>query len=217
MVTRETFKTREEWLKKRTSFIGGSDASCILGMNHWKTNVDLWKEKTGRKKKDDISDNPLVKYGTDAEAHLRELFKLDFPQLSVSYEEHNMWLNSSFPWAHASLDGWLTDESGRLGILEIKTSNIMNSAQKEQWQDRIPDSYYCQLLHYFMVTDAQFAVLKAQLKFGRGDDDLFLQTKHYFLERSDCTMDIIVLEEAEKEFMNYITQGIQPPLKLPEI
>lgn len=56
---------------------------------------------------------PYVKYGTEAEKHLRELFKLDYPQYQVGYVENNMFTNDKYPWAHASLDGWLMDRDGR--------------------------------------------------------------------------------------------------------
>ena len=120
MIEMRTSLSREEWLEARKNYIGGSDASAIVGMNPYKTNNDLWLEKTGKVTPEDISDKPYVKYGTNAEIHLRELFKLDFPQFNVEYVENNMFINDRFPWAHASLDGWLTDENGRKGILEIK-------------------------------------------------------------------------------------------------
>lgn len=52
------------WLKARTYGIGGSDASAIVGMNPYKTNIDLFEEKIGRRVPEDISDKPYVKYGT---------------------------------------------------------------------------------------------------------------------------------------------------------
>lgn len=42
----------------------GSDAATILGKNPYKSNVDLWEEKTRRKEAPDISDKPYVKYRT---------------------------------------------------------------------------------------------------------------------------------------------------------
>jgi hypothetical protein len=33
----------DEWIRERKKGIGGSDAASILGMNPYKTNVDLWK------------------------------------------------------------------------------------------------------------------------------------------------------------------------------
>lgn len=161
MVKMQILKDREEWLQSRHR-IGGSDASAILGMNPYRTNIELWQIKTGQLIPEDISDKPYVKYGTKAEEHLRSLFALDFPEYTVCYEENNMWLNDKCPYAHASLDGWLIDEAGRKGVWECKTTNILQSMQKEKWNHRIPDNYYIQLLHYLMVTEFDFAVLKAQ-------------------------------------------------------
>lgn len=235
MVKMLTLTSREEWLEARKNYIGGSDASAIVGMNPYKTNNDLWLEKTGKVTPEDISDKPYVKYGTNAEIHLRELFKLDFPQFNVEYVENNMFINDRFPWAHASLDGWLietetvtaydddqtfisseTRPTGRKGILEIKTTEILQSMQKEKWNQRIPDNYYIQVLHYLMVTEFDFAVLKAQLK-TVFDGVPYIQTKHYFIERSEVEGDIEYLAKKEWEFWQYIKSGKKPPLVLPQI
>lgn len=217
-------KSHEEWLKNRTK-IGGSDASAIVGMNPYKTNVDLWMEKTGQIIPEDISDKPYVKYGTQAEMHLRGLFRLDFPQYHVDYVENNMFLNDKYPWAHASLDGWLveeikiddsTDVIVRKGILEIKTTEILQSMQKEKWNHRIPDNYYIQILHYLLVTEFDFAVLKAQLK-TVFDGVPYLQTKHYIIERADVEEDIQYLANAEKEFWKSVQEKKCPALILPNI
>lgn len=214
-------KDHDEWLKNR-SRIGGSDASAVVGLNPYKTNVDLWMEKTGQIVPEDISDKPYVQYGTQAEMHLRGLFRLDFPEYKVEYIENNMFLNDKFPWAHASLDGWLErtiiahdgTEVVQRGILEIKTTEILQSMQKEKWNQRIPDNYYIQILHYLMVTEFDFAVLKAQLK-TVFDGIPYLQTKHYFIERSDVEADIQYLAGEEKKFWKQVQERKRPALILP--
>ena len=210
------FETREEWLEHRKRYIGGSDASAIIGLNGWKSNVDLWQEKTGLTVPEDISDKPYVQYGNQAERHLRGLFRLDFPEYSVNYVENNLWLNDRFPWGHASLDGWLEDKNGRKGILEIKTTEILQSMQKEKWNKQIPDNYYIQVLHYLMITEFDFAVLKAQLK-TVFDGVPYLQTKHYVIEREEVKSDIQFLADAERDFWKHVVEGTQPALLLPEI
>lgn len=215
MVEMKILKDRAEWLHNR-SRIGGSDASCIVGMNPYRSNVELWQIKTGQLVPEDISEQPYVKYGTNAEEHLRELFKLDFPEYQVLYEENNMWLNDKMPFAHASLDGWLIDQEGRKGIWECKTTNILQSMQKEKWNHRIPDNYYIQVLHYLMVTEFDFAVLKAQLK-SEFNGEIYLQTKHYKIERADVEEDIKYLESSEKKFWQQVQERKQPALILPEI
>lgn len=208
---------REEWLAARRNYIGGSDASAVLGMNPYKTNIELWEEKIGMAVPEDISDKPYVKYGHEAEPLLRGLFALDFPEYSVGYEDNNLWLNDKYPWAHASLDGWLTELStGRIGILEIKTTNILQSMQKEKWNDRIPDNYFIQVLHYLMVTGFDFAILKAQLRFDfKGD--IMHQVKHYKIERADVLEDLQYLESSERNFWKYVQERKRPGLVLPAI
>lgn len=216
MIQMITLNSRSEWLEKRKSYIGGSEAACIVGMNPYSTNVDLWELKTGRRKAEDISDNPYVRYGTNAEGFLRELFRLDFPQYNVGYAEHNMWLNSDYPFAHASLDGWIEDRDGRKGVLEIKTTTIQNAAMKERWNNRIPDNYYIQVLHYLMVTGFDFAILKAQLKWDI-DGDVLCKVQHYYIDRTEVEDDIQYLISAERKFCEYLVRDERPPLVLPMI
>lgn len=215
MVALKKLKDRDEWLKNR-SRIGGSDASAIVGMNPYRTNIELWKIKTGQLEAEDISEKPYVKYGTQAEEHIRALFALDFPEYKVKYLENNMWLNDKYPFAHASLDGWLEDEEGRKGILEIKTTNILQSMQKEKWNHRIPDNYYIQILHYFMVTEFEFAVLVAQLK-SEFNGEIYKQTKHYKIERAEVEEDIKFLKTSERKFWQQVQENKCPALILPEI
>ena len=89
--------------------------------------------------------------------------------------------------------------------------------QKEKWKgDHIPDNYYIQVLHYLMVTEFDFAVLKAQLK-TVFDGVPYLQTKHYFIERAEVEEDIQFLASAEKKFWKAVETGQRPALLLPEI
>lgn len=210
------FTSREEWREFRKGKIGGSDASAVLGMNPYKSNVDLFYEKTGQLVPDDIDSKPYVQYGIKAEEHLRELFKLDHPELEVGYTENNAWINTKYPWAHASLDGWIIDKDGRRGILEIKTTEIMRSQQKEDWNHRIPQNYFTQVLHYMAVVEAEFALLKAQLKY-KFDDGIYLQTKHFRIERDEVLQDMEYLMNEEKKFANCIKKRKKPDLILPEI
>ena len=187
-----------------------------MGLNPYKDNVALWEEKMGLTVPDDISDRPYVRYGAEAEAYLRGMFALDFPEYRVEYSENNMYLNTRYPWMHASLDGVLVDPAGRHGVLEIKTTEILQGSQRVKWEDRIPDNYYCQVLHYLAVTEYEFAVLKAQLKRGTGMDTR-IEIRHYLIERSEVGEDIQALVEAEKRMYDCIRSGRRPDLILPAI
>ena len=210
MVEMIIYKSREEWLESRKQFIGGSDASCILGLNKWKSNVELFREKMGIAEAADLSDNEAVAYGTKAEEFIRALFSIDHKEYTVEDVENNSWHNDKYPFAAASLDGTLTDESGRKGILEIKTAIITNKVQSEKWNNCIPDYYYCQLLHYFMVTEFDFAVLRARLRYEYPGNKFYTE-RDYYIERSECEEDIATLIEKEAAFYEQLITGQEPP------
>ncbi len=214
-ITRFEFSGREEWLTNREG-IGGSDAASILGLSPFKSNQQLWREKSGLQKPEDISDKPYVKYGHDAEPLIRALFALNFPQFTVEYYDNNMFRNKKFPWAHASLDGELTDPDGRKGIWEGKTTTINRPGQADNWKDRIPDSYYIQCLHYLMVTEFEYVWLTALLKFEFGEN-VELQIRNYFFDREEVLDDIEFLKKEEEKFWKSLKKGKRPSLILPEI
>lgn len=216
-MTLQTYGSRDEWLQGRMGRIGGSDAAAVVGASPYMTNVQLWEIKTGRRKQNDISDNPMVIYGTEAEYYLRALFRLDFPGYKVFYQENNLWVNKKYPFAHASLDGWLKDDKDRNGIFECKTATITSAVQRAKWNDQIPQNYYIQCLHYLMVTEFDFAILKAQLKTEWPGQLPSLRTEHYMIERSEVQADIDYLQEAEERFWFYVEKDKRPPLILPEI
>ena len=209
----------EEWLKARLQGIGASEASAVIGCNPYMSNVDLWRLKTGRKQAQDISSNAHVQYGHDAEGPLRELFALDYPQYEVSYGgAYDMVHNPEYPFIFATLDGRLKEKAtGRLGVYEGKTTEILRSMQKEKWKDRIPDNYYVQIIHQLIATGWDFAVLNAQMK-RVFDGDVRTETRRYFIERAEVQNDIDYLLDEEIKFWNdYVQKDREPPLILPEI
>lgn len=213
-----TSTERQLWLNARKSGIGGSDAAAILGRDPWKTNVDLWEIKTGKKQQPDISDKPYIIYGTKAEAPLADLFALDFPQYEVINTGFNIIRHKEYPFLLASLDRQLIERAtGRKGFLEVKTATISTGTQLEQWNGRIPENYYCQIVHYFNVTDAEFGILKVQLKNER-NGVIWHETRHYFFERKDVLEDATFLEEHEIKFWREnVEKGVRPNLILPAI
>ena len=130
---------------------------------------------------------------------------------------NNIWSNTDLPFAHASLDGWLTEKgSGRRGILEIKTAQVMQSGQWEQWDGRIPDQYFCQVLWYLMVTEFDFAVLKARIR-SEWRGGVKVSIRHYMIERSEVEEDIEELRKAGEKFWKAVQEDREPNLILPAI
>ena len=48
-ITMTVLSDRNEWLHHRQNYIGGSEASAVVGMNPYMSNVDLWDLKTGQR------------------------------------------------------------------------------------------------------------------------------------------------------------------------
>lgn len=210
-------KTREEWLESRRQGIGGSDAGCIVGANPWKSARQLWKEKTGVDKPDDISDKPAVKFGKEAEQHLRALFLLTYPQFTCEYHEFRMYANDRLPFIFATLDGELTDQDGRRGILEIKTTTIQQAKQWFEWDDCIPQHYYIQILHQLLACDwAEYVELFAHIRYQKGEE-IRAALRKFRIERQDVEQDLQILEEREIVFYKQWQDGTEPPYTLPEI
>ena len=216
------FETRDEWVNGRQKLhgIGGSDAAAALGMSPWKTNLDLWREKTGRKQHPDISDNERVKYGTDAEEYIRRLFQLKHREdYNIQYLNNVILQNKKHPEMLYSPDGLIQANDGRRGVLEIKTSWLMKSYDREKWYNRqtkqqvLPNNYYIQTLHGMNVTECQFIDLYAELVHPNGNSELV----QYHIERDEVEDDLQYVADGISEFWQHVIDDREPALLLPAI
>lgn len=205
----------EEWLNFRKTGIGGSDAGSVIGVSPWRTNVEVWEEKTGRKTPTDISKNPQVEFGKNAEDLLVKMFALDYPEYKVKIDKQTVYKRD---FMFASLDGILTDANGDKGVLEIKTTELRSTRDLEKWNKQIPQYYYAQLLHYLIVTGFKFAVLKVRIKLTGENGETESRIRHYKFFREEMATDMKYLYLAEKEFWTkYVSLDKRPPLILPNI
>lgn len=216
--TVQQYGNRTEWLRGRSGGIGGSDAAAAIGRSPWRTNYELWLIKTGRKQAEDISDSELVRYGTKAEDPLRKLYVLDHPYFEIQHQKDTVLISKADPFLRYSPDGLILDRMNRRkGILEVKTTTIMKSFDREKWgtkeDPRIPDQYYIQVLHGLLVTGFDFIELTAQLKY----DPEYKQIRTYHIERAEVEDDLQALKEAETEFWQHVQEDTAPGLILPEI
>lgn len=209
---------REEWLEARKHGIGASEASCIIGVNPWKSNMQLWEEKTGRRTAEDIGDKDCVKYGKEAERYVRGIFSLDYPEFKIEYNEFGMIANrDDTPWLFATLDGHIISND-RNGVLEIKTTTIRHSEQWKHWDDQVPDYYYVQILHQLLATGFDFAILRADIRYFK-DNELRHTVRDYRFETAAQSVkeDMEYLLKEEIKFWSCVKNNTAPNLKLPEI
>lgn len=202
-----------EWLEMRRTGIGASDAAAVLGISPFKTNVELWEEKVGLRAPDDLSDNPLVQYGKDAEDPLIRLFALDHPELEVWQDKEVVYRNG---FMFASLDAE-AKEGDDLGEIENKTAEARSAAAFKKWIGQIPDYYYAQVVHQLAVTGRKFAYINAQIKRFYMDGTTEKITREYRFNRDEMLTDIAYLVQKETEFWRCVERRERPALILPRI
>lgn len=203
--------TEQEWLELRKQGIGGSECSSILGLNPYMSNLALWKIKTNRKEETDISDKPYVKYGKENEHIIRNRFIEQYcNKYDLYHEDYDVWFSTKHDFLFASLDGELTNiETGEKGILEIKTC-MLNKYNRNKWDgNKLPPNYYCQILHYLMVTGFSYALVYVQ--FRDYENNVIGYKLYNRIDAKDKQKDIDNLRKAEIYFWNYnVLQDIKP-------
>ena len=203
----KTFNSRKEWLISREKTIGGSEASSLIGINKYQSLRDLWRKK--KKGVVEEVDNEAVRYGNDCEPILRELFKIKHPNLVVQYKENTTMYSIEYDYMHYSADGLIWD-GARAGILEIKTSFIRNSEMLKDWDNKIPDNYFVQVLHGLIVTGYEFVDLIAELRFMDGNASI----RQYHIERKEVLDDIeYIIETGHTNWQTYFIGNIEPKIQ----
>ncbi len=125
--------THDEWLRARSGSpdnprIGSSDASAVLGVNPWKSEYQLWLEKTGELEPEDLSDNMAVRVGTEIEDVIARLaaeemgWTIQNRHQVLQHEEHD--------WMTANVDREIIDHPDGVGVLEVKNTSVR---LKDEW------------------------------------------------------------------------------------
>lgn len=194
ILTAKQGEDRNKWLSVRNKGIGGSDAGTILGLNSYKKPYELWLEKTGAKEPEDISDKDAVKAGVYLEPVIAQWFT---DETGKKVQRKGTMQSLENPFMIANIDRWVVGENAGL---EIKTAGFF--AGKNWDDDEVPDSYYCQCLHYMAVSGADRWYIAALI----GGQRFIWKT----IERNE--EDIKALIEKEKEFWNLVETKTPPPV-----
>lgn len=112
------------------NFLGASDASTVLGLNPFKTRLQLWAEKTGRVEPPDLSDNHAVQWGIRLESVCADRFAEKHGVKLMAYKKR--YVHPKYDFISCELDRLIvgTDE-----LVEIKT---VNARLWKEWSD--PDT-----------------------------------------------------------------------------
>ena len=167
------FKTEEEWLIARRSYITGSDAAGILGHSPYKSALELYLEKTGQTPfRETPSEKRLesMEWGKILEEPVVKKYEEKTKRKCIDPGRFTLHYNSSKSIAAVTLDRIVEplvnalapeDEPyiGKgMGALECKSSGAWAA---DQWEDNPPLHHVIQLQHALMVMNFQWGSLAA--------------------------------------------------------
>ena len=190
---------RDQWLDVRRSGIGSSDAAAAVGLNPYKSQLELWMEKTGRgaalPQVDPNDESSPMYWGTLLEpivaAHYTKRTGNRVRRVNAVLQ------HPTHHWMRANLDREVMG-SPDVAILECKTAGI-NGARL--WKEGVPDYVHLQVMHQLAVTGKQAADV-AVLICGQDLQIIRIQRDEEQIQQ------LIRLEQA---FWEYVEKDIQPP------
>lgn len=187
---------REEWLRLRRDGIGGSDALAVLGLDPWKTRMEVYLDKTG----DDRADREQtdrMRWGQISEGGIAEWFT---EQSGIRVRRCGLMMHEARPWQRVSVDRLTADG----GLLEIKNTNYH---RRREWEDEegevVADGAEAQAQHALAVTGLPHAWVAASI----GGDPPVIRR----IERDDAF--ISLLTAAEEEFWRLVESRTAPALE----
>ena len=192
---------REEWLTVRKTGIGSSDAAAAVGLNPYKSQLELWMEKTGRDellpKADPRDEESPMYWGSLLEAIVaahytkRTGYRVRRINAVLQHPDANK------AWMLANIDREILGNP-EASILECKTAGI-NGARL--WKDGVPEYVELQVQHQLAVTGKEAADVAVLV----GGQELRIHR----IERDEGL--IARLVELEARFWNYVVMDTAPP------
>lgn len=188
---------RGQWLEVRKGGIGSSDAAAAVGLNPYKSRLELWLEKTGRAAANDDHqgmDDPCF-WGTLLE-----------PYVAVAYQQKTdhkvrkvnaVLQHPTFPFMLANIDREVVG-SPDVQILECKTAGEFGS---RLWKGGVPEYIEIQVQHQLAVTGKEAADV-AVLLCGQ-------KLEVHRIERDEEVISRLVV--LESQFWEYVITDTPPP------
>ena len=192
---------RDDWLAVRKQGIGSSDAAAAVGLNPYKSQLELWLEKTGRDaglpKIDPHDEESPAYWGNFLEpivaSHYTKRTGHRVRRINAVLQHPD----SAIPWMLANIDREVI-AANDVQILECKTAGI-NGARL--WKEGVPEYVQLQVMHQLAVTGKQAADVAVLL----GGQHLDIHRIH-----RDETL-IRRLIDLERRFWSYVETDTPPP------
>ncbi len=140
-------ENKQEWLRERKSYIGGSDLGAICGLNPYRTALDVYLDKTS----DDMSEetNAAMRWGNLLEEAVARAYSED-TGYTVTIEPNTIY-HPKYSFLGANIDRWVGDKEY---VLECKTAGFTKAKEwGDSGTDQIPESYLIQVAYYAAICD----------------------------------------------------------------
>ena len=139
--------SREEWLLLRKTYLGGSDLGAVIGVNKYKTALDVYLEKTSEHSPE--IGNDATYWGNVLEDVVAQEYS---KRVNLPVEvETKLLRHPEHEFLAANIDRWV---DGKKYVLECKTAGFMMSKEwGEEGSDSIPESYLVQSAWYAAICD----------------------------------------------------------------
>lgn len=183
----------------RTKFIGGSDASVILGVNPWRTPLQLWQDKTqpAAPENNDPARQRVLNRGKRMEPYVVDLLAAETGLEIVRRNER--YIDAEFPFLACEIDA----EAASGENVEIKTVSPFKAADwGELGTDSIPVYYTAQAQHGMMINGRAVCVFGVLI----GGDDF----RVYRVERDDDVIHAMRAREVAF-WRNHVVALVPPP------
>lgn len=184
--------SREEWLAWRRTGIGGSDAAAVIGLNPFRSRIEVYADKMGMMPEKE--DTESMRLGRDLEDYVAQRF---CEATGKKVRRNNfMWCHDEHRRMIADVDREIIGENAGL---ECKTTQAWGG--KVIMKGEIPLTYYVQCMHYMAVMGYDRVYL-AVLIFGKG----FF---NFTIERDEDEIAALVAAEAAF-WRDHVEAGISP-------
>lgn len=193
----------------RSQGIGGSDVAAILGVSPYKSQFDVWLEKTNSAGHVEQQDTPAMRFGRLLEPVLLSVYEEDHPGRRVVAQggAHSdpIWHPNRICYAHVDgvvyLEAPAAGDKGG-GIWEGKTARDDRDWPIVDGRRQVPIYYETQVRHYLAVTGHPWCDVTVLFR-STGDID------HIRIE-ADGNLDVSIIEVAEQWWRDHVETGIPP-------
>jgi len=188
---------RAKWLEVRKGGIGSSDAAAAVGLSPYKSQLELWMEKTGRVSNNETTpdqSSPMF-WGTLLEPYVATAY---MQRTGNKVRRLNAVLqHPSFPYMLANIDREVIG-CPDVQILECKTAGEFGA---RLWKEGVPEYVQIQVQHQLVVTGKEAADV-AVLLCGQ-------ELEVHRVKRDDEVIGRLLVLEAK--FWEYVEKDIPPP------